>query len=88
MREDSRLSQWIQFSILLLVYIPSILCAVYIIYNFIKIPSFRKQFQNQTLTIIVFVSLLDAIFNIPITLRYVLMKSIRSLNILLYERKS
>jgi hypothetical protein len=64
-------SRFIKFSLLVLFGIVSIICAVYIIYNVIKISSVRKRFQNQTLIILIFLVLLNTIFNIPTTFRYI-----------------
>ncbi|CAF3393183.1 unnamed protein product [Rotaria socialis] len=50
--------------------VPSILCALYFIYNTIKIRSFRKRFQNQTLIILVCIILLDIVCNLSITLSF------------------
>jgi len=64
-------SRFIKFSLLVLFGIVSIICAVYIIYNVIKISSVRRRFQNQTLIILIFLVLLNTIFNIPTTFRYI-----------------
>jgi hypothetical protein len=63
--------RFIKFSLLVLFCIVSNICAVYIIYNVIKIPSFRNRFQNQTLIILVFLVSFNTIFNIPTTFRYI-----------------
>jgi len=63
--------RFIKFSLLVLFGIVSNICTVYIIYNVIKIPSFRNRFQNQTLIILVFLVLFNTIFNIPTTFRYI-----------------
>lgn len=62
-------ARFIKLSLLILFTIPSTICTLYVIYNFIKNPSFRKRFQNQTLIILVFIVLFNIIFNIPTTLR-------------------
>ena len=61
--------RFIKLSILLLFGIPSAICALYVIYSFIKISSYRKRFQNQTLIILVFIILFDLISHIPTTIR-------------------
>ncbi|CAF1614663.1 unnamed protein product [Rotaria magnacalcarata] len=66
----TKLARFIQFSLFILFMVPSILCALYVIYNVIKIRSFRKRFQNQTLIILVCVILLDIICNLSITLSF------------------
>ncbi|CAF0975493.1 unnamed protein product [Rotaria sp. Silwood1] len=55
---------------LLLFAIPSTICALYFIYNVIRIPTFRKRFQNQTLIILVCIILLDIVLNISITMSF------------------
>jgi hypothetical protein len=62
-------ARFIKFSLLILFTIPSTLCGLYVIYSFIKIPSFRRRFQNQTLIILVFIILFNTIFNIPTVFR-------------------
>ncbi len=63
-------ARFVQFSILILFGITSIICSIYFIYHLIKMPSFRKRFQNQTLIILVFIVFLNTIFHIPTTFRF------------------
>lgn len=67
-------SRFIKLSFFILFGIISIICTIYILYNFIKTRSFRRRFQNETLFILVFLVFLNIIFNIPTTLRYYLTK--------------
>ncbi|CAF3634756.1 unnamed protein product [Rotaria sordida] len=59
-----------KFSILLLFAIPSTICALYFIYNAIRIRIFRKRFQNQTLIILVCIVLLNTLLNNSITMSF------------------
>lgn len=79
----SNQSRFIKFSLLVIFAIASIICSLYIAYNFLKNSSFRRRFQNQTLFILVFLVLLSTIFNIPTTFRYVLSRLSRLWNLVL-----
>ncbi|CAF1082074.1 unnamed protein product [Adineta steineri] len=54
-----------KFILLLLFSIPSVICALYVVYNVVKLRSFRRRFQNQILIILVFIILFNIVFNIP-----------------------
>lgn len=64
-------ARFIQFSLLLLFGVPSLICSLYIMYNVITVRSFRLRFQNQTLFVLIFVVLIDILLNLTVTLRYV-----------------
>lgn len=64
-------SRLIKFSLLVLFGTVSMICICYIIYNIIKFPIIRQRFHNQTLIVLVILVLINTIFNIPTTFRFV-----------------
>jgi hypothetical protein len=64
-------SRFVKLGLFILFTTPAMTCALYFMYYVLKIPSFRKRFQNQTLIILVVIVFFNTIFNIPTTLRYI-----------------
>ncbi|CAF3425032.1 unnamed protein product [Rotaria sp. Silwood2] len=59
-----------RFWIILLVYIPSVICSLFILYNFIVQRTLRQALHNHVIALLLFVNFIAQLTNIPGTLNY------------------
>ncbi|CAF2878418.1 unnamed protein product [Rotaria sp. Silwood2] len=60
----------IRFWIILLVYIPSVMCSLFILYNFIVHRTLRQALHNHVIGLLLFINFIVQLTSIPWTLNY------------------
>lgn len=63
-------SRIVKFTVLLILQIPSICCSLFLLYRWITKSFLRRSLHNQTVFVLVIVSLFQTISDLPMTLEY------------------